>query len=116
MLNITREQIERNRAELNARYEALEKMGTCMGTKAAALALWNEARPNDTWNQLQVVLVLLQKGGYIEGVKVVGGMVMEPVRPRITEKGYADWDEHSRPKYTDETYKMIQEHNSRSKK
>ena len=53
---------------------------------------------------------------YIDGVKVVGGMVMEPVRPRITEKGYADWDEHSRPEYTDETYKMIQEHNSRSKK
>jgi len=116
MLNVTREQVERNRAEFNARYEALEKMGDCMGTKAAALALWNEARPDDTWEMLQMVLVLFQKGGYIKGVKVVGGMVIEPVRPKITEKGYADWDERGRPEHTDETMKMIEECNSRSKK
>ena len=111
MLNISREQVERNRVEFNARYEALEKMGSCMGTKAAALALWNEARPDDTWNQLQFVLVLLQKGGYIEGVKVAGGMVVEPVRPRITEKGYAYWEERGRPEHTDETMKRIDEMN-----
>lgn len=116
MLNVTREQVERNRIEFVARYEAIEKMGNCLGTKAAALALWNEVHPDDIWEMLQVVLVLLQKGGYIEGVKVVGGMVMEPVRPRITEKGYADWGKHSRPEYTDETYKMVQGHNNRSKK
>lgn len=113
MLNVTREQVERNRVEFNARYEALEKMGNCMGTKAAALALWNEARPDDTWEMLQMVLVLFQKGGYIEGVKVVGGMVVEPVRPKITEKGYADWDERGRPEHTDETMKMIEDFNNK---
>lgn len=116
MLNVTREQVERNRIEFNARYEALEKMGNCMGTKAAALALWNEVRPDDTWEMLQMVLVLLQKGGYIEGVKVVGGMVIEPVRPKITEKGYADWDERGKPEHTDETMGLIEDFNSMSKK
>lgn len=116
MLNVTRERVERNRLEFNARYEALEKMGDCMGTKAAALALWNEVRPDDTWEMLQMVLVLLQKGGYIEGVKVVGGMAIEPVRPKITEKGYADWDERGRPEHTDETMVLIEEFNSMSKK
>jgi len=65
---------------------------------------------------LQMVLVLLQKGGYIEGVKVVGGMVIEPVRPKITEKGYADWDERGRPEHTDETMGLIEDFNSMSKK
>lgn len=116
MLNITRERVERNRVIHNARYEALEKMGSCLGTKAAALALWNEAMPDDTWETLQLTLMLLQKGGYIEGVKVVGGTVMEPVRPRITEKGYDNWEENGRPEHTDETMKMIEECNSRSKK
>ena len=113
MLNVTREQVERNRIEFNARYEALERMGNCIGTKAAALALWNEVRPDDTWEMLQMVLVLLQKGGYIEGVKVVGGMVIEPVRPKITEKGYADWDERGMPEHTDETMKMIDDFNNK---
>lgn len=115
MINLTRERVERNRLMFNARYEALEKMGTCLGTKAAALALWNEAMPEDTWMTLQLTLMLLQKGGYLEGVKVVGGTVMEPVRPRITEKAYANWEENGRPEHTDETMKMIEEHNSQSK-
>lgn len=115
MINLTRERVERNRLMFNARYEALEKMGTCLGTKAAALALWNEAMPEDSWMTLQLTLMLLQKGGYLEGVKIVGGTVMEPVRPRITEKGYDNWEEMGKPEHTDEVMEIVERYKKKHK-
>ena len=89
-MKLTQEMINRGILKWDAKCKAIEKMGTGIGSKAATMALWREAEPDDDWTKCELHLITLQANGYIEGLRIVGGIIREPIRPRLTEKGYAD--------------------------
>ena len=48
-------------------------------------------------------------------MKIVGGTVMEPVRPRITEKRYDNWEEMGKPEHTDEVMEIVERYKKKHK-
>lgn len=71
-----------------ADYEALKGIEAGNGTVEEARALFWKGRPGFTWDKTMIQLILLERNGYIEGVRGADGHVMKPMKVKITQKGH----------------------------
>ena len=69
-------------------YEAVKGIESSDGTISAAKALFKQAYPKITWDQTVIQLMVMERNGYIEGVRRADGKVMMPMAVKITEKGH----------------------------
>ena len=89
-MKITRDMPHGGKRRWRAMYDALEAMGASDGTRETALHLWRREFPNADMDILEYALAVFQNIGEIEGVTIVDGHVLEPVRPVLTGVGRAN--------------------------
>jgi hypothetical protein len=87
-MKFTQEQFERAAKTWEADYEALKGIEAGNGTVEEARALFRKGRPGFTWDKTMIQLILLERNGYIEGVRGADGHVMKPMKVKITQKGH----------------------------
>ena len=87
-MKFTQKHMMKAAEHLAADYEVLKEIEAGDGTMEEAVKLFKKARPDFNWNKTMIQLILLQRNGYVEGVRDADGHVMKPMRVRITEKGH----------------------------
>ena len=87
MKNITDDMIMAGLKKAIRVFEQIEKLGQSDGKKATALKLLQEVYPTYDFYNVTVTLSVLQRQGYIEGLTIEHGTVVEPILPVITETG-----------------------------
>jgi len=87
-MKFTQEQFEKAAKTWEADYEALKGIEAGNGTVEEARALFRKGRPGFTCDKTMIQLILLERNGYIEGVRGADGHVMKPMKVRITERGH----------------------------
>ena len=87
-MKFTQDHMTKAAEHLAADYEVLKEIEAGDGTMEEAVKLFKKARPDFNWNKTMIQLILLQRNGYVEGVRDADGHMMKPMKVRITEKGH----------------------------
>lgn len=69
-------------------YEAVKGIESSDGKISTAMALFKRAYPTITRDQTVIQLMVMERNGYIEGVRGEDGKVLMPMAVKITEKGH----------------------------
>ena len=86
MKNITNDMISSGIKKFINTYAQIEKMGESDGHKETCLKLIREVYPNYDFHTMSTTLIVLQRKGMIEGLNIENGCVVEPIKPRLTDK------------------------------
>ena len=71
-------------------YKQIEKMYAGDGTRATAMKLFREVYPRYAWYNTNVALITMMKNGYITGLNIENGSIVEPINPVLTQKAFDD--------------------------
>ena len=88
-MNFTQDHMTRAAEKWAALYEAVKGIEGSDGKISTARELLKRAYPTITRDQMVIQLMVMERNGYIEGVRGADGMVMAPMAVKITEKGHA---------------------------
>ena len=87
-MKFTQEHMTRAAEKWAALYQAVKCIEIGDGTITEARAMMKMAYPNITRDETVIQLIVMERNGYIEGVRKADGMVMMPMAVKITEKGH----------------------------
>lgn len=87
-MKFTQEHFARAAEKWAALYQAVKCIEIGDGTITEARAMMKMAYPTITRDQTVIQLMVMERNGYIEGVRWADGMVMMPMAVKITEKGH----------------------------
>ena len=72
-------------------FEQIKRMGTFGdGSKESCLKMIQEVYPKYTLNDLNMLLVAMDYAKLIEGLTIIDNQVVEPIRPKLTDKAIAE--------------------------
>ena len=83
---VTNEQVKAGMEKHIGIYRQIEKMGHSDGTKETVIKLIREICQDYGWNSLNTLLIVLARNGYISGIHLDGDSVLEPIKPKLTDK------------------------------
>ena len=87
-MKFTQEQMTRAAEKWAAIYEAVKEIESSDGEISTAMSLFKHAYPTITRDQTVIQLMVMERNGYIEGVRGADGKAMMPMAVKITEKGH----------------------------
>ena len=87
-MKFTQEHFAKAAEKWAALYEAVKGIESSDGKTSTARAMLKRAYPTITRDQTVIQLMVMERNGYIEGVRGADGMVMVPMAVKITEKGH----------------------------
>ena len=87
-MKFTQEHFAKAAEKWAALYEAVKGIESSDGKISTARAMLKRAYPTITRDQTVIQLMVMERNGYIEGVRGADGMVMVPMAVKITEKGH----------------------------
>lgn len=87
-MNISKEHMTMAAEKWAAIYEAVKGIEASDGKISTARELLKRAYPTITRDQTVIQLMVMERNGYIEGVRGADGMVLMPMAVKITEKGH----------------------------
>lgn len=87
-MKFTQDHMTRAAEKWAALYEAVKGIEGSDGKISTAMALLKQAYPTITRDQTVIQLMVMERNGYIEGVRGADGMVLMPMAVKITEKGH----------------------------
>ena len=87
-MKFTQDHMTRAAEKWAALYQAVKCIEIGDGTITEARAMMKMAYPNITRDETVIQLIVMERNGYIEGVRKADGMVMMPMAVKITEKGH----------------------------
>ena len=66
------------------------------GSKETCLKMIQQVYPRWTWYNLNTLLFCLSYAGLIEGLRIENKEIMEPIRPKLTDKAKAELEERKK--------------------
>ena len=87
-MNFMQEHMTRAAEMWAALYQAVKCIEVGDGTITEARAMLKMAYPNITRDEAVIQLMVMERNGYIEGVRKADGVVMMPMAVKITENGH----------------------------
>ena len=87
-MKFTQGHFKRSAEKWAALYQAVKCIEVGDGTITEARAMLKMAYPNITRDETVIQLIVMERNGYIEGVRKADGKVMMPMAVKITEKGH----------------------------
>lgn len=88
-MKFTQEHFAKAAEKWAALYQAVKCIEIGDGTITEARAMLKMAYPNITRDETVIQLMVMERNGYIEGVRGADGKVLMPMAVKITEKGHA---------------------------
>lgn len=88
-MKFTQEHFAKAAEKWAAIYEAVKRIEASDGKISTARALFKQAYPTITRDQTVIQLMVMERNGYIEGVRGADGNVLMPMSVKITENGHA---------------------------
>jgi len=88
-MNFKSEHFVKSAKKWEALYEAVKGLEGSDGKISTARAMLKQAYPTITRDQTVIQLMVMERNGYIEGVRGADGKVLMPMAVKITEKGHA---------------------------
>lgn len=87
-MKFTQEHFAKAAEKWAALYQAVKCIEIGDGTITEARAMMKKAYPTITRDQTVIQLMVMERNGYIEGVRGADGKVLMPMAVKITEKGH----------------------------